>query len=113
MQIRQSTLIVPIAQTARWPVARLLASLVELLAGEIEERGREKREHKNAEKAAGRKRSHQFGAEGEKIGAPGQTKCGCEPVRDAIGDLRVLQKINDDAKQPEDASGGDQAAGKE
>src|SRR6266851_636954 len=81
--------------------------LVELLAGKIKEGGREKGEHENAEKIVGRERSHQFGAEGEKIGAPGQTKNGCEPMRDAIGDFRVLQKSDDDAKQAEDASCGD------
>src|SRR5260370_25561001 len=88
-----------------------MAELVELLAGEIEERGSEKREHENTEKVAGGERAHELGSEGEQIGAPGQTKSGCEPMRDAIGDFRVLEKIDDDAEQPEDASSGDQATG--
>src|SRR5882757_9378608 len=84
--------------------------LIKLLAGEIEERGRKKGEHENTEKIAGGERAHDFGAEGEKIGAPGKTKNGCQPMRDAIGDFRVLQKGDDDAEQAENAAGGDQAA---
>src|SRR6266446_845532 len=85
--------------------------LVELLAREVEERGREKGEHENTEEIAGREWSHQLGAEGEKVGTPGETKNGCNEMRDAIGNLRVLQKSDDYPEQPENASGGNQAAG--
>src|SRR5713226_3853182 len=84
---------------------------IQLLAGEVEERGREKGEHENAEKIAGGQRSHQFGTKGEKIGAPGQAENGCEPMRDASGNLRVLQKGDNNAKQAKNATGGDQATG--
>src|SRR5258708_39740566 len=89
----------------------MLVRVIEFFAGEIKERRREERKHENAEKVVGRERSHQFGAEGEKIGAPGKSKNRRNPMRDAIGDLRVLQKIDDDSKQTKNASGGDQAAG--
>src|SRR5258708_23639065 len=85
--------------------------LVKLLASEVEERGREEHEHESAEKIAGGERAHQFGAKREKIGAPGETKNGCEPVGDAIGDFGILQKSDDDAEEAEDASGGNQTAG--
>src|SRR6266446_79097 len=88
-----------------------MAELVELLAGEIEERGREKSKHENAEKTAGRERPHEFGSEGEEISTPGKTESGRQPMRHAVGDFRVLEKIDDDAEQPEDASSGDQATG--
>src|SRR6266481_4307012 len=54
---------------------------------------------------------HQFGTEGEEIGTPGQTQSGCQPMRDAIGDLRVLQESYDDAEEAEDSSRSDQSAG--
>src|SRR5437773_6897187 len=85
--------------------------LVQLLAGKVEERGGQKREHENAEKIAGRQRSHHFGAESEKVGAPGKSQKRRNPMRHAIEDLRVLEKINDDAEQAENATGGDQPAG--
>src|SRR5438046_6567034 len=85
--------------------------LVQLLAGKVEERGGQKREHENAEKIAGRKRFHHFGAESEKVGAPGKSQKRRNPMRHAIEDLRVLEKINDDAEQAENATGGDQPAG--
>ena len=50
-----------------------MAGLVELLASEIEERGREKREHENAEKIAGRERSEQLWTVGKEIRPPGKT----------------------------------------
>src|SRR5207249_10472182 len=71
----------------------------------------EKGEHENAEEIAGRERSHQFGPKGEEVRPPGEAKNGSDEMRDAIGDFRVLQKSDDDAKKPENATRGDQTAG--
>src|SRR6266850_2967801 len=64
---------------------------VQLLAGEIEKRRREKREHENAEKIAGGEWSHNLGAKGKEIRAPGESQNGSKPMRCASGDFRVLQ----------------------
>ena len=54
-----------------------------------------------------------LGPKAKRSGAPGEAKNGGKPVRDAVGDFGVLEKIDDDAEQAEDAAGGDQAAGVE
>ena len=76
----------------------LVDGLVESLAGEIEERGPKKGEHEGAEKIAGRERAHDFGAESEEIGAPGQAQHRSHPMGNAIGDFRVLEERDDDAE---------------
>src|SRR5260370_3304247 len=86
-------------------------SLVQLLSGEIEERGGEKGEHEYAEEVAYRQWPEEFGAEGKKIGTPREAEDGGKPVRHARGDFVILQQVDDDAEQAEDTARGDQPAG--
>src|SRR6202007_654519 len=86
-------------------------ALIQLLSGEIKEGGGEKGEHEYAEEVAYRQGAEEFGPEGKKIGAPREAEDGRQPGRHARGDFGILQQVDDDTEQAEDAAGGDETAG--
>src|SRR5712692_64393 len=87
----------------------------------MEERGREKRKHENAEDGLSMCWHGQFvvkceegpilRTEGKEFLGPRKMQDLRETMGDAIGDFRVLKESDDDAEQPEDTSGSDQATG--
>src|SRR5271156_6398901 len=96
-------------------------SSAQLFASEMEQRKGEETEHDNAEDRlemgwqrcliVGAKHGPKFWPEREKVGAPGKIQQSPEPAGDVGGDFRVLEKIDDDAEQAENAAGGNQSAG--
>src|ERR1700756_5866200 len=83
---------------------------VQFFAGEVEKRCGEHQEHEDAEKVAGGKWPEDFGAKGKQVGAPGQMQHRYQPVRNIVGNFRILKKIDDDSQQAEYSTSRDQAA---
>src|SRR5215469_18012753 len=95
----------------RGPATPQMRKLVEFFAREVEERGGEKKKHDEAEEIVRGEGAEEFGTEGEEVGMPREAERGREPVRDAVRDFGVLKETDDDAKEAEDAAGGDETAG--
>src|SRR6266568_4159360 len=86
---------------------------IQFFAGEIKKRGRESQEHDQAEEVAGCKRTEHLRTKSKKVRAPGQTKHGRNPLRYVRRNLLILQQIDNNSQQAENASCGNQTAGVE
>src|SRR5882762_8611629 len=90
-EIRQSVVLARIASCRSPAEQSFFNGSIEFLAGEIEERRRQKGEHENAKQIADRERAHDLGAKSEEIRAPGKSQNGSNPRWRACRDFRILQ----------------------
>src|ERR1700690_3186486 len=75
--------------------------LIEFFAREVKQRPRQQQEHNHAEEIVRCQWTQYLRPKGKEIRPPGQTKHGGEPMRNAVGNFRVLQQRDDDAQKAE------------
>src|SRR5580692_1402041 len=83
---------------------------IQLLAREKEERRREQKEHHHAEPRRLAHLRHEFFAEGEDLRRPRQEERTRQPMRHVLAQLRILQQIEENCHQAEDAARRDEPA---
>src|SRR5690242_7505353 len=87
----------------------------------MEERSGQEDKHEHAEERLGVRRHGQFVVgsqrgpkpwpDGKEIRSPGQIQHAAKPPGNMRGDFGILKKVDDNSKQTENASGGNQSAG--